>query len=177
MIEVTPHLLHVADVAARAVPDGRVEEVLDVAGASACHGRQDVVDDALDGEHREVADAQEEVAGVAEDAELAAVAEEHTGDPGQCEDGHQDLRSLPDDHLGGDDVGDIGRVVDLDADEDGAGGRGAETGDGGEAVGGDGHVGLRFGAGGVSGDVRNGKNRHGERTSHGDVIGVVIRLR
>ncbi len=123
--------------------DGGVEDVLDVARIRVCESREDAGDDALDGEHREVADAQQQVAGEPEDAEPAVVAQEHAGDADQRQDGHQDLGGLADGNVGGDDVGDVGRrVVDLDADEDGAGGRGAEAGGSCEAVGGDVHVGL-----------------------------------
>ena len=68
--------MHVADVATRAATDGRVEDVLDVARVRERHGREDVGDDALDGEDREEADGQQREAGEPEDAEPAAVAEE-----------------------------------------------------------------------------------------------------
>ena len=89
-------LLHVADVAARAAADGRVEDVLDVARVRVRHRREDVGDDALDGEDREEADGQQRVAGEPEDAEPAAVAEEHAGEADQRQDAHQDLRGLAD---------------------------------------------------------------------------------
>ena len=140
--------------ARRAVTHGPVDDVLDVHRVRVRLGRQDVGDDALDGEQREVADGQQRVADAPEAAEPAAVAQEDAGQAGQGQDAHQDLRGLADRHLGGEEVGDVGRrVVDLDADEDGAGGRGAQAGDGGETVGGDAHVGLLGSVpGGVSGD-------------------------
>ena len=49
--------------------------------------------------------------------------------PASASAAHQHLRGLADRHLGGDEVRDVGRrVVDLDADEDRAGGGGAEAG-------------------------------------------------
>jgi hypothetical protein len=133
--------MHVADVAARAATDGRVEDVLNVGRVGQRHRREDVGDDALDGEDREVADGQQREAGEPEGTEPTAVAEEHAGEPDQRQDAHQDLRGLPDQQLRGDEVRDVGgRVIDLDADEDGAGGCGAKAGGRGEAAGGEVHA-------------------------------------
>ena len=134
-------LLHKADAAARAVTHGAVDDVLDVAGVRVRHRREVVADDAFDGEHREVADGQERVPGEPDAAEPAAVVGEHAGEADERQDAHQDLCGLAERHLGGEEVRDVGRrVVDLDADEDGAGSRGAEASHRGEAAGGDVHV-------------------------------------
>lgn len=55
-----------------------------------------------------------------------AMADEHAGQADQRQGAKQNLRVNSDRHLGGDDLRDIGRrMADLDADEDGARGRGA----------------------------------------------------
>jgi hypothetical protein len=71
------------------------------------------------------------------------MADEHAGETDQRQGAEQNLRGHADRHLAGHEVRDVGRrVVDLDADEDGAGGCGAEAGGRGDAVAADVHGGL-----------------------------------
>ena len=150
-----------------AAADGRGEDVVDVARVRCCATvGQDEGGDELDGEHRQVADGEHQVAGEPEDADLADLAQVHAGDAGERQHGHQDLRAARGHAISVvTEVCDVGRrVVDLDADEDGAGGGGAEAGGRGEAV----VVMVMSGSlvsvpGGVSGDVQDGRNRRGER--------------
>ena len=87
------------------------------------------------------------------------MAGEHAGEADQRQDGHHDLCGLAERHLGREEVRHgRRRVADLDADEDRAGGRGAEASDRGAAVGGGGGLtsdSFGLGAGRVSGDVDN----------------------
>ena len=93
--------LHAADVAVRRAAGGGVHDVHDVTGVAVEQGRQHGDGDDLDGEQRQVAEGEDEVADKAEEAGLPVLAQVHARDARQGEDGHHALGGAAQHPLGG----------------------------------------------------------------------------